>query len=986
MSPLSFQAEITYRIAHHGSSPSPNNGGPVAEKKKRSLGLRLLRPKSTHGGGRDNVKSPEPMIKPFPIPPPPEPDSENKDDSWTQDRYDTQRATLRHTRSIPQLTPLSPPTHIIKTRTTDSWRKGVVVLYVHGKGGNQGGGLIIYDNDEIIFKQNLNPLPDTNWSTDDIQFVHPSVYDKPNVISVALPSIPTIPSSASGQPSTNGNGSRQSSTIGRPITKTQTISSLSKIGKRARGYTITKIDSNSTTNTATTSSTAESFFSSLGNQIINEDSINSGETSISPSSINEHSRLNEQILLLDFGSEKERWEWFTLLRSFCGSPLPRLYRRLQIRVLDLQESIPISGLHLGDEGNSNNTVSFDQSSSISTSSNKPHLTKPASRSDWKCGWAGKDKLKVEIYADRQLIGQTTWAQAEDRSEIPFWAELFTFENLREFSTCTLKLCRLRSNQSQHFATVRLSLVPGFMKAKDERYPISSLSGNTIGELRLIVSYSIVNVVEMGVYPLPDVFRGMGGTRTIYYMMSKGLLDQIIDLFTRFNWALGTTYNRLVEMSEIEAKSSGDILFRGNSPMTRLLEATMRLVCFDFLKLSIGPTITLILENEIEANIENTRTIMKVLDYCWDHMYTQRGSFPNILRQVFAVLFKDVKENHEDRRMRYKAISSFLFLRLIGPALMRPHLFGLAKGLPRPPIQKTLMLIAKIFHTLAFFTSNDTARDPEIARYSGFIRKNHDMMIDYLSSFAIPLDDFQCQLSIPSPIATFLAERIPLMPPEHGQAVPMLTVAGPVEVDADAAIFYELLYQRRKAKVGGAEMTREDGVIPGEEEEMVHLIRTMDTFISSVHNKSYERERECEVDTSNASSIHTEPISPSRPSLQIDISSAQRDRRLDLDRSKSDLVGDISTHQRPELPSQMSDRDKARDDQKEKRVISPSPPSTQSQGESSHTPWKWLTNLGWMSPTFRSYDNDVTNTFGRKISDSTSNRNEKNGHKNGSPMD
>ncbi|WWC71489.1 uncharacterized protein I206_105447 [Kwoniella pini CBS 10737] len=963
--PSVFQAEVVYCLTTSNALP-PAHDNWESGKKKRSSGLALLRPKSTHSGGRNNIFSPEPTVKPlssYPIPPPPPPsqaDGNDEDVSWKKDRYDTQRATLRHTRSIPQLPPLtsssSPQKRITSSSFSNRWRRGVVVIHVHGEGGAQGGGMTICENDEIIYRHTLRALPEINWSNDDIQKIHPSVYNKPFVLSLYL--------SGSNRPSPD---SRKSLSYTGDIRLKSNISTLSKMGKRTRGYTITKIDTTSTASSGKTNNSAN--FDEV--PLTAREEIIAPETSISTANFDQP----EHILLLEFSTEKEKNEWYVLLRSFSGNSLPRIDRRLQIRVLDLQESIPFSTLHLGSERGrrgqedfTNTAISFDQ---ISARSSEPQSSSRipgiVNKNDWKSGWAVKDKLKIEIYTDGLLIGQTTWVQAEDRSEIPFWAELFTFENVREFSNCVLKVCRMRSGKGvQPFATVNLPLVPGFMKAKDERYPIVSSSGHVVGELRLIVNFTVVNVVDMNVYPLPEVFHGMGGTRTIYYMMSKGLLDQCIDLFTRFNWALGTTYNRLVEMSEIEAKASGDTLFRGNTPMTRLLEATMRLVCFDFLRLSIGPTISVILENEMVVSHENTRSIIKLLDDCWEDMYSQRGLFPNILRQVFAVLFKNVKENHEERKLRYKAVSSFLFLRLIGPALMRPHLFGLAKGLPKLPVQRTLTLVAKVFHTLAFFTWSDTARDPELARYSVFIRKNHDSMIDYLSSFATPLDDFQCRPESPSSIEIFLKTRIPLLSIEFAQSVPMLTVAGPVEVDTDAAVFYELLYQRRKAKVGGAEMTREDGIVPGEEEEMKDLIRTMDQFISNVHKSSYEN-----VIGDNGSSIHSDPLDsqkdlnkslksiiPSRPSLQIDINSAQHDRKLDLTRSKSNIF---------ENESSTSSSFKRNINQNNSYSFGNNSNNENNNNNNDNGGyWKWL-NLGWMSPTFKpigmGYEIDNSNGLG-----------------------
>ncbi|WWC90637.1 uncharacterized protein L201_005573 [Kwoniella dendrophila CBS 6074] len=955
--PSVFQAEVNYCLTTCNNLP-PSQNNWESSTKKRSSGLSLLRPKSTHGGpGRNAIVIPEPMMKPlasYPIPPPPSKiKGDGEDEDWNSDKFDTQRATLRHARSIPQLPPLSTIREAQKRITSSSskWRKGVIVIHVHGDGGSQGGGLTIYDNDDIVFRRVIRPLPTLNWSNDDIQRIDPSVYAKPHVLSLNLPDIDQNPYD-----------SRKSTSRGRSLR--EQVPSMSRFARRPRGYTVTKVNSNITTadsistedSTQTTSTQDSPDYSSDQQQFENEEILTS-ETSLSLHSISRDRSL-DKVLLLEFYSEKEKHEWFTLFRSFGGTPLPRLNRSLHIKILDLQENVPFSNLNLGGSGSGSGKLgdedsTLDQLSLTSKPDTQASETKAAflvEKSDPKPGWAIRERLKVEIYTDKQMIGQTTWAQAEDRSQTPFWAEVFNFENMRDFSACTLRISKLKSGKTPyHFATVDLPLVPGMMKAKDERFPIISSAGHIIGELRLVINFRIVNVVGMQHYPLPEVFHGMGGTKTIYYMMSKGLLDQCIDLFTRFNWALGTTYNRLVEMSEIEAKASGDTLFRGNTPMTRLLEATMRLVCFDFLRLSIGPTINYILEHEIEVSNGYGRTMNKLLNECWENMYAQRGIFPNILRRVFSVMFKNVKENHNESRLRYKAVSSFLFLRLIGPALMRPNLFGLSRGLPKGSVQKTLTLIAKIFHTMAFFTWNDSVRDPELSRYTTFIRNHEDGMVDYLSSFATPLDDFQCKPEPPTNIAEFLGTRLPLLPPEYGQGVPMLTVAGPVEVDADAAVFYELLYQRRKAKVGGAEMTQEDGVVAGEEEEMVHLIRTMDQFISGIHLASYEHimgdnsssilsdPREAEMMREKEKEIERQlrPITP-RPSLQIDVTSAQRDRNSDLSKVKSNLPNN-------------------RNDLAKRNVSNPGSSScaskTQNEGLKPNGVSKWL-NFGWMSPTIR----------------------------------
>ncbi|WWC90638.1 uncharacterized protein L201_005574 [Kwoniella dendrophila CBS 6074] len=885
--PSVFQAEINYCLTTYNNLPSTRNDWENQDKKRSALPLSFVQLKSkfTNSGKRNTIVSPEPLVKPFssyPIPPPPVPSQKNneKDEGSDGDRSDTQRATLRHARSIPQLPPLTvtrEPQSRTTTTPSNKWRRGVIVIHVHGDGGSQGGGLNIYDNDEIIFKQVLRPIPEINWLNDDIQRIDPSVYSKPHVLSLHLPEIDKV-------------DNRKSFSAGSSPFKSQ-ASTLGKSGRRSRGYTITK---NQLANSNDTNNATSPIPQDL-NDITDEDTEENITLQTTSSRLgNRKESLMDQVLLMEFLTEKENHEWFVLLRSFGGTPLPRLHRRLDIKVLDLQENIPFSNLNINN-GNGSSALGEDSTmDQMSSRSQQPQsatkVSFAADKVDFKTGWSTRDKLKIEIYTDKLMIGQTSWTHAEDRSETPIWAEVFKYENLRDFSTCKLKIHKFKSGKpSVHFATVFLPLVPSMSKSKDERFPIISLGGSVIGELRLNVIYTVVSIIGLQHYELPEIFRDFGGTRITYYITAKGLLDQCVDMFTRFFWALGYLYTRITEMCEIEAKANGDVLFRSNSPLTRLMEATMRLVCFDFLSLSIGPTINNILDNEIALNNENTKGVNKLLEVCWNDMYTHRGVFPNVLRGIFASLFKDVKGNHEERRLWYKAISSFIFLRLIGPALMRPNLFGLARGLPKPSVQKTLTLIAKIFHSMAFFTSNDLNKDPELARFSGFIKNNNDAMIDYLASFATPLDDFQLKAEQPSKIAEFLNTRLPLLPLELSQGIPMLSVLIPVEIDADAAVFYGLIYQRRKAKVGGAEMTQEDGVAKGEEESMIDLIRATDILVSTIHNATISETNDL-VD--NSSSILSDPreaellkekrqnrTTTPRPSMQIEAYSAQHDRSL-----------------------------------------------------------------------------------------------------------
>ncbi|OCF31566.1 hypothetical protein I316_06765 [Kwoniella heveanensis BCC8398] len=877
MSTHFFSAQVDYYLTTTGSS-GPSRHESDSYKKKRSSGLELLRPKSSHGSARHVMTSPEPL----PAPPVSalhvsSATTTAPEQPWREDRFAAQRATLRHARSIPQLPPITPPRNDKKGKSSSRWRPGAVEIAVQGSGGKQGGTLTIYDGEEPVFRQHLKSLPQHTWSCDDIQQVHVSVYERQHVLSLRLPLGEVLPASIT-------DSKKQSQ---KPKGLVSQMSTLSKLGRRARGYTVNRMDSSSSPSTPDASPYGSSVAGSIDSQL----SEASGEGT-------------DRLVLVAFTGMKVCWEWYALLRSFGGCPYPRTYRRLQIRILDLQETTPLSHQMTREDTTSTQQAKVE---SLEASSAQSSEGRRSAKDNAKLGWAGKEQLRVEIWLDERIVGRTTWTKVEDNSSLPFWAELFTFEEFPDFSACVLRICRLHSGKSQVIALVPVPLVTNCLKVRDERYPVRSVSSEAvIGELRMIVSYQPVNMISGPDYILPDCFRGMGGTRTIYYMTAQGHLDQTMDLFTRLNWAIGTTLNRLLEMCEIEAKQSGETLFRSNTPLTRLLEATMRLVCGDFLRLSIGPTVTKILEHEVEFTPEDFRLVLRLVRECWDDMYSQRGSFPNILRIVFSKLFKSVKENHEERKLHYKAVSSFLFLRLIGPALMRPHLFDLARGIPKVGVQRTLTLVAKIFHAMAFFTYSDTARDPELRKFAGFIRENDDTMVDYLSSFATPLDEFQARPPPPTAIETFLSERMGYMPPELAEGVPMLT--------------------RRRSIIANKSPLE----AAGGDAELGGLIKVMDEFILGIHRKSYKQ-----------LAFHQERSSTPRASLQIDVGAAQRDRQIEqrVGGGSGGRPSD-STQGQAQDPTQHAGWDRS-GGAALARVTSPGA-------------WKWL-NFGWKSPTSKHHD-------------------------------
>lgn len=155
------------------------------------------------------------------------------------------------------------------------------------------------------------------------------------------------------------------------------------------------------------------------------------------------------------------------------------------------------------------------------------------------------------------------------------------------------------------------------------------------------------------------------------------------------------------------------------------------------------------------------------------------------------------------------------LRLLNPAIMRPHLFDLRNGQSRyhhpgtdhgpsaeltevgllpPGPRRTATLLARVMSSMSFFTPRDAPRDPELALFVDLIRANSDIMLDYLSTFAAPPEPIQPERST---AGTDVGLTRPAMLPENqSQTVPVTSPAGPIDLQAEAAVLSATLYQRR----------------------------------------------------------------------------------------------------------------------------------------------------------------------------------------------
>ena len=169
--------------------------------------------------------------------------------------------------------------------------------------------------------------------------------------------------------------------------------------------------------------------------------------------------------------------------------------------------------------------------------------------------------------------------------------------------------------------------------------------------------------------------------------------------------------------EINQTPSPEVLFRGNSLSTKLLDAYMKLIGLGYLKETLDPVLQIVfnLKRSVELDVtkldKGADKLEKQVHFLFD-LTTQFltaifGSIrrcPDVLKAIFHHMKREVARRFSTHPevdvIQFTVVSSMLFLRFFVPAILNPILFGLHDQFADEATARTLTLIAKAIQTLA----------------------------------------------------------------------------------------------------------------------------------------------------------------------------------------------------------------------------------------------------------------------------------------------
>lgn len=142
-----------------------------------------------------------------------------------------------------------------------------------------------------------------------------------------------------------------------------------------------------------------------------------------------------------------------------------------------------------------------------------------------------------------------------------------------------------------------------------------------------------------------------------------------------------------------ATLEANLLFRGNTLLTKSLDSYMRRVGKDYLLTVLGPLIKDINDKDPDCEVDpnkvanervlerNWQRLLQTTQDIWQAIKTSAKQAPVELKVIFRHIRACAEDRYGDflRSVSYSSVSGFLFLRFFCPAVLNPKLFGLMKG-------------------------------------------------------------------------------------------------------------------------------------------------------------------------------------------------------------------------------------------------------------------------------------------------------------------
>ncbi|KAF9166003.1 hypothetical protein BGX20_000378, partial [Mortierella sp. AD010] len=380
------------------------------------------------------------------------------------------------------------------------------------------------------------------------------------------------------------------------------------------------------------------------------------------------------------------------------------------------------------------------------------------------------EVYCEIMLDDQKRAKTSTRMKVIKNsdqEIPFWRDSFEFADLAPFTKgITINVIQAKGSKAIPYGRTHIP-VRNNDESDEGWYPILRVNDRTRstehpGDLRLKLKYEEQIVLPLAnYYELLEIIVNFQENNVISRLAEfvpdlEGFAKNVLRILEGRDLAI-PWLNSLIDEEIAEADPTQvNTLFRGNTLLTKALDAYMRLMGTEYLDDTLGDILRGICRKKIACEVDPSKidkkddidaqwkTLMFHTRTCWRAVTESVPRFPKQLRRVFSHLqqrltekFSNVEPTNSSNpdtelvtQARYTGVSGFVFLRLICPAILGPRLFHIVKDHPEPNAHRTLTLIAKSLQGLANIVTFGT-KEGWMTHMNEFITENMESLKNFI---------------------------------------------------------------------------------------------------------------------------------------------------------------------------------------------------------------------------------------------------------------
>lgn len=214
------------------------------------------------------------------------------------------------------------------------------------------------------------------------------------------------------------------------------------------------------------------------------------------------------------------------------------------------------------------------------------------------------------------------------------------------------------------------------------------------------------------------------------------------------------YNRVIPLinaclaKSVDNEENVSTLFRAATLSTMLMDQLMKLTSLNYLRSILTGPVKQIMECPDSSEISpallpkgadptpNQNRLQAHVSHVLSVIFASVPDCPPVLRYIYHCLQKKVGLKWpEDDSVTIRAISGFLFLRFVCPALLKPQLFGLVTEPPSPVADRALKLVTKTIQNLANLVGFKT-KESFMLYLNAFIKDHMPLMRRFVDEISM----------------------------------------------------------------------------------------------------------------------------------------------------------------------------------------------------------------------------------------------------------